>query len=395
VNRGDPDCFTTGVELIDAPTMPECTTDADCPDAKLPACDPVNHRCVMCIADGNMTACAPTESCGPDQKCHGCITDGDCPLSGVCELDQSCATASEVRYAIPGGTGDCSRAAPCTFEMAVSGLTMQAHIVKLLASGTTSTFTEPPVSIDEDFPVQIIGKGITFEPDGSGDAITAEGTELAILGLTIRNATQSGVLCESGKLTLSQVTISDVARHCVEATSCDLDIRRSHLVSCGTRALVATGGTHEIRNNFLYNLVSAGVGAIVLTDVAGRFVFNTMANITSPNGASKTAAIGCTQAGQFTIAQNLIARYGSAGTVIDNGCTDRENYWTQSLGMFVGANDFHLNGAEAANILNVQTTDGIADCKEPGMPMVDIDDIDGITRPFEFFCDRGADEYLP
>ena len=94
------------------------------------------------------------------------------------------------------------------------------------------------------------------------------------------------------------------------------------------------------------------------------------------------------------MAQNIIVAYGD-GKPIGGTCTVRDNFirTTAAEARFVSTTDFHLTAqSPPVLILDVPSAIVSSDCADGDG---NIDDIDGQARPYNDFCDRGADEYRP
>jgi hypothetical protein len=391
-HRDDPDCLAEGLVRLDAP-RPECSTNADCAgNAKGPACDTATEQCVQCIDGVEESACtAQMQVCGADQTCHGCIVDSDCS-SFVCLANQSCAGESVVLYAAPAGSGTaCSRTSPCSLDTAVQSLSSARHTIKLT---TLSGFdySGAPITIDEPYLVEIIGTGTTFTPNASGDAITASGANLDILGLRVSNAMGSSIKCTAGVLGVHAVSLVTSRAYGIEADGCDATIERSTIESHPGGAIEIANGTYEIRNNVIENIGDAALvdGAVHITNGSGRVVFNTIAHVMSENGGgSRVGGIKCD--GGVVVAQNLIASWGDANASTGGTCTFRDNVANQTFELFgfAGADNLHLTAASPLDdIVDNASVVVDSDCQLDGEH---IDDIDGQARP-NVACDRGADE---
>lgn len=396
-NRSDPDCLVNGVELLDAPVKPECTSSAECSNNNNgQVCDTAAGHCVECIDGVDKTACTgATTVCGTDQQCHGCVTDGSC-ASGVCLATQACADMSEILYVTPTGTGDCTRSLPCTLGVAVGMLMPPRHIIKLSRVPGTD-YTDPPITISVPQPVQIIGKEAVWTPSGTSTAITMTNANLEILGLTIKNAGLDGIQCMAGSLTLQETSLLKSGSIGVEGTACNVTITRSHLSEHPNGAIVLTGGSHEIRNNIIdHNGNSALDGGVVqIAGSAGRLRFNTIVRSISRSGGQRVGGLTCSGGG-FLVAQNILADWGSAPNSIASSCVTRDNFVNRDITTvkFVDADtNFHLTPqSPSPDILDAATNQVLLDCAEGDGH---IDDIDGEARPYPVFCDRGADEYRP
>ena len=202
--------------------------------------------------------------------------------------------------------------AESTLRTAVQSLTAQRHTFKLTTLMGID-YTGNPIAIDWSYPVELIGTATTFTPNGPGDAITASGASLDILGLEVSSAMGSSIKCTSGVLALHAVSLDTSQASGVEADGCDVTIERSTFANHPASAIEVTGGTYEMRNNVIKDVGTTSLvdGAVHITDGTGRFVFNTIARVTSENGGgSRVGGIACT--GSVTVAQNLIADWGGA-----------------------------------------------------------------------------------
>jgi hypothetical protein len=394
----DGDCRDAGLVRIDAP-KPECTFDDDCagnPNGAV--CDTAAHKCALCVDDVDETACTTQMMvCGVDQKCHGCIVDSDCASSSmVCLPTETCAEETGVLYTSPDGNGTlCTRAAPCALATAVQQLAPSRHIIKLTTTISGVDYAGPPIAIAAQFGVQLIGTGTTFTPNAAGDAITASGQNLEILGLTIRSAQGSGVACTAGLLTLRRMAITGSTSFGVSTQACGVTIERTRLSANVAGGLSITAGDVEVRNNILDRNGSDKLeeGNIRLRTVSGRVVFNTLALNLSRAGGGRTSGITCTAAGGgLVISRNILADNGPANEEITGDCTAVGNFLTANVDevSFVNTTDFRLS-AQSPQAAVLDDPDADAECKRGGNY---IDDFQGEPRPVGF-CDKGADEYRP
>ncbi len=110
-----------------------CGSNADCTGAGAMVCDTTltPHECVQCTT-GDQTACSGTTPVCSSDTCGACTMDSQCTDSGVCMPDGSCATAADVLYAGPSGTGsDCTKMMPCDLPTAVGKVSGTQSIVHL------------------------------------------------------------------------------------------------------------------------------------------------------------------------------------------------------------------------------------------------------------------------
>lgn len=392
----DGDCRDAGLVRIDGP-KPECERNEDCTDNPSgTVCDTTADKCAQCVLDVDESACtAQMMVCGVDQQCHGCIVDSDCSSSSVCLPTQSCANEGEVLYAAPGASGTaCSKTAPCDLATAVDQLTPSRHIIKLTTTSGTD-YAGPPLVIAKDYGVQIIGTGTTFTPNANGDAITASGQNLEILGLTIRDTQGNGVACSAGVLSLRRMVVSGSTAYGVLTQGCTVTLQRTRLSANVAGGMSITAGDIEIRNNILDGNGSNALeeGNIKLRTVSGRVVFNTLALNRSRPGGGRTSGITCTAAGAgLTISRNILAANGPANEEITGNCTAVGNFLTVDFDdvKFVSTTDLRLT-AQSPEAAVLNDPDADAECQRGGGY---IDDFQGEPRPV-VFCDKGADEYRP
>jgi hypothetical protein len=274
---------------------------------------------------------------------------------------------------------------------------MQRHIIKLTRVPGTN-YTDAPITIDEPFGVQIIGTGVVYAPEDSGDAITASGANLDIVGLTISDIEGSGVRCTGGALTLQQMSITKSSGYGVNAVGCNVSVRRTDLSRHPAGAIFLTGGVHEIRNNVIHDNGNSNLetGVVRIVGASGRMRFNTIVNTLSRGGGQRIGGISCSEltSGAFAVAQNIIVNYG-AGDPIGGTCTVRDNFIRSSAAevQFASATDFHLTAQSPVGLIRDDSSTVVSsDCSEGDGH---IDDVDGEARPYNNFCDRGADEYRP
>ncbi len=393
-HRDDPDCLTEGVMMRDAPT-PECETSAQCVgDPEGGVCDTSTQQCVECLPGGE-SSCIMGQVCGADQKCVGCVKDGDC-ASSVCLGTRSCANEDNILYVKPDGTGTtCDRDAACTLTTAVAQLTATRNIIKLtIVPGVD--YDVPPITINQPFAVQIIGRGVELETEGPGAAISVTNANVEIVGLTIGEAQGNGVTCTSSSLTLQEMKLVENEGYGLMATGCNVNVKRSYFSGHVPGAIFITGGESEIRNNVIHNNGNENLetGVVRIVGGTGRLVFNTIVKSISRGGGQRVGGVFCTEIseGSFAVAQNIIADPGD-GDALGGNCTVRDNFLRSvAEAAFVSDIDFHLTAQSPVEVIrDVNSTIVDADCAANG----GIDDLDGEARPSNTYCDRGADEYRP
>jgi hypothetical protein len=393
----DVDCRNAGFVAIDAP-MGECQSSMMCGGAT-PVCDTASQTCVQCIIDVNVNACSGT-FCGQDNQCHGCVFDANCTASGVCLPNGMCADAGVVLYARPMGTGDCSQANPCTFTQAVAAVTPTRHIVKLTVNSGL-TYREGPLSFaTAQEGVQILADSAVFEPNANGDAITVTAGNVEIVGLTIRNTNGSGINCDgNATFAMRRGAVTDNAGFGIVSQGCKVTIERTRFQRNPSGAMDLTAGTLELRNNIIdHNGTSDSLdnGNVTMTNVSGRFVFNTVVQNLSKGGGSRIGGINCTAASGLSmlISRNIISSNGG-GSTFGGDCVPVANF-TGAFDMvqFNNNNEYKLTAATPPSTIRDDPM-SLPDCTLTPEPMLTyIDDFEGQSRPAGY-CDRGADEYKP
>lgn len=383
----DQDCRFGGLIRLDAPA-PECTRNEECTDPAESICDTTAQSCVQCLDEVMEQPCeAIGQKCGVDQQCHGCIVDSHCAsTSGVCLPSMSCALESSLLFVSPTGSGSaCSKDMPCSLATAVTTISASRSIIKMAPGGYTTA-----IVVNQPFPVQVIGDGATLE----SAAVTSDRGDLTVSGLTIE---ASNVSCIGpGKLTLARVTVTGSPGWGVETSVCDVTIERSRFSSNIAGGMSLSAGTLEVRNNIVDRNGNGNVadGNVMLRNVVGRFVFNTIALNISRSG-NRVGGLTCTAGGAaFEVKRNIIAGNGDANNELQLGTCDgaNTNFVASDVAdvAFASTETFKLSAMSPdSDVLNDPLAD--ADCKR-GTGY--IDDYEGQPRPV-VYCDRGADEYRP
>jgi hypothetical protein len=394
----DQDCRNSGMVAIDAPPG-ECRSSADCATSTSgKVCDTASQTCVQCIVGVDVTGCSgATPQCGDDNQCHGCILDAHCSASNVCLPSGMCGDETAILYASPNGNGNnCTQAAPCKFAAAIAAIASTKHVIKLTVTNGT-VYREPPITIDTAIGVLIIGPSATFEPNASGDAVTINGGNIEIVGLTVANAMGGdGIVCNNNAtLTLRRMTIRGNPEYGVLSQGCTVNIDRTRLSANRLGALDLNAGKLEIRNNIIDKNGNGELenGNVSLANVSGRLVFNTIVENDSKNGGQRVGGVDCSPAGGeiMLVSRNIISDNGGAAALGGNCTTGNTNFTGDIANIrFVNLTDYRLSAMTPTTILR-DDPDSTADCMPAGKY---IDDIDGQLRPAGF-CDRGADEYKP
>ena len=389
----------------DAAADPTCTTSATCV-APAAVCDVAGTMtCVQCVAPGETSAClATTPVCGEDHACRGCRAHADCPQSGACLPDGSCATEVAVAYVDPAGTDNtsCTKLMPCTQVTKALGtgrpyvklhgttdeaVSIDSQTVTLLAepgAKLTRTSNGLLLEIRGSAQVAIYDLEVTGASGGTGIGISLPAGNTATLALRrvkLTNNAGGGLSASGGTLTLTQSTVSGNAGGGISISGAQFDITNSFIVQNGGPlsgiggldiSQILAAGTHRLELNTITgnggNLsINSGVNC---STVVVPVVFKS--NILYGN----TVSGGGRQLGGGAMCS---ASYSDVGPDPAPGATN-----INADPMFVNAsqNNFHLLATSPAK-----------DAADPAATLAQ--DFDGDARPQGPRRDMGADEVKP
>ena len=386
-----------------------CLSNASC-IAPTAVCDLQGSRmCVQCIAPDQVAACnGTTPTCGADHACHACSKHDDCPLSGACLPDGSCALTTDVAYVDPahGGGTMCTSSMPC--KKVSDGLARPRPYIKLIGT------------IDEAVVVNG-GRGVTFLADptttltrtaGNGAVLTVQddGTSLSIYDLTIHNGqnSPSGIGClippGSGSPTLSliRVAVTGNVGAGISASGGLLVISRSTISGNTAGGILISGSQFDITNSFIITNggLMSGVGGLDISQIlaAGthRLDFNTIAS----NGASMSipvnTGVNCSTIGTPLVFNSNII-YGNAvtggGQQLGGSAMCSATYSDVGPGAAAGATNINADPMfmdAARGNFHLMATSPAKDAADPNATL-NID-VDGDARPQGPRRDIGADE---
>ena len=267
-------------------------------------CASGSHTPSTCSATHQCTAGTPT-SCGAylcnpaTNQCHaGCSSDhSECVSSGVCDRAAAhgnglglCLGTSSVDWVVANGDIGAVVANTSKPVVAVPAGTYTAAItigktVKLIGTGTSSN----PTKID---------------PSADGPAITVQaGTTVGLQGLTVQGATGTatgigvncaGAVANTATLTVVESTINDNKATGVNATYCDVTLRRNQIQNNQGGGADLNKGTFIVVNNLVTNNGTKGTGGTSL----GGFNINAAASLTfTSNTVADNEALTGTAAG--------------------------------------------------------------------------------------------------
>ncbi len=431
-----------------SPGSHACTNSAQCL-APTAICDLQSSLCVECTTT-QASACSGTlPVCGADDRCRGCTSHAECPNSGACLPDGSCAIAGDVAYIAPSPAGTdnamCSKEAPCTTVAKAlatgrrylklqgtmdEAVTIKDQAVILLAEPgamLTRTSNGNILVIDGTSDVQISdlaingasgsGAGISLPSggnqsltlrrvtmsgnNGTGGAITVSGGALSIYQSTISSNSGTGgaITTSGGMVNVYQSTISsnNGMNGAIIASGGTVNIYQSTINSNSGGGVSLSATSFDLENNIIAkngSVVTAYGGVLInqLGSGAHTLEFNTIAQ----NGANTgfTAGVTCQLVVQpVSFGSNIV--YGNTGMQVSGtNCA-----WTYSdIGPDTVSGTGNLNSDPlfvnaAQGNFHLTGSSPVIDQADPNATLAV--DIDGNPRPQGGRRDIGADEYTP
>lgn len=405
----------------------KCTSNATC-KAPTSVCDVAGSMmCVQCIAPTDTSACTGTAPvCGADHTCQACSKHSDCPLSGACLPDGSCALATDVAYVQAGASGTmCTQTAPCgTLDAGVKanrlyvkvasgtvsddkGTTIDRKVVTILADpGAKLSRTVPGVILqvqNDGADVRIFDLEITNGTGTSNPAISipSGGTpKLTLTRVTVDGNQGVGMSSSGGVVAVIQSTVSGNQSGGISIAGGSLKLSQSDVTlnQGGGISVSGVGVTFDIANNFIYrngdpdNGTFGGLMLGIAVAGGNRLEFNT---IVDNRAAINSGGVVC-NATAFTGPNNIIARNAlgmstsAVGAQVSvNGCSYPTSLVQNDLtGLgFVDSEapapfDYRLTGASSA-------------IDQALTPSTTVTDHDGKARPIGPQKDIGAFEFKP
>ncbi|MCE9574148.1 MAG: hypothetical protein K8W52_13460 [Deltaproteobacteria bacterium] len=394
-----------------------CAAEGDCAAyvaSDLGHCEVAGAKAGQCVAcrsgaDGAGDCADPAAPICDQNACRGCTADSEC-ASNVCDTSTgACVAENTVIYLAPGGSGtDCKLATPCgTFALGLAQVTGLRKTIKVGAGNYTEAVTIGAKT------VTILGAGATLTPgaiNGAGIVVT-DGGNVRVAGLRITNAVGNGnadglrcALLSSGPtpvLDVEAMMIDSNAAQGIDASMCQLTVRRSSLASNAGGGLTIAGGEWTVENNMIYingGLSSIGGGVLVsqITTVGMHVLrFNTI----TKNGAGSgvNAGVECSSVTVPLAFSNSIVFgnqvQGGGKQVGGNNCS-----WTYSdisdtvNGMGNTTDDPGFADA-GQNNYHLSTSSLLEDKADPAATLAV--DFDGDVRPQGTARDIGADEITP
>jgi len=378
-----------------------CTENSQC-SAPAPICDVQAQTCVQCTTAQPAACTGATPICGPDERCRGCASHLDCPVSNVCRPDGACADPGEVAYvSVPGGTDNpmCTLAMPCTKIMKALG-TNRAYL-KLRG------MIDEAVTIEDRSVTLLADPGTVLTRNMMGNILTIDGSsnvrvyDLAINGASGNGAGVSLSIGGNQIVTLSHVSMSENngMNGAIAVFGGTINISRSQIFNNMGGGISVSMAEFDIENNFITR--NGGIrayGGILLnqTDSGSRILaFNTISG-NSNNGLQNTASgVLCSLVSRELIISNNIIYGNTVGLgaqVAGNACS-----WTYSdIGPgedIPGSGNLNRDPMFAPGDFHLENTSQLIDKADPNATLNL--DIDGDSRPQNGRRDIGADEYVP
>jgi hypothetical protein len=319
-----------------------CTDNAACA-APLPLCNLDTQTCVECLGDPD---CPADRAICASNACRGCLEDDEC-ASAVCLPDATCAGAARVIYTdVAGGGMECTAAAPCSLDTAVTLLAAGRDVIKL-APGTYDRTAQLTIGAN----ALVTGSGATMRVTGGMFValLHTTGFELTIHRLTLDATGGLGAGCQgTGKLRLSRVSIANGLAGAY-GIPCEVTVDRSRITGGAFYGLYVMTGPATITSSYITRNggQTSSSGGLLLDGVAAGVV----EHVTISGNLSDMMAGGlnCTNGTTASIRSSII--HGNtidpacaiANSVVDPAYTGgTANISTDPLFVDAANNDYHL-----------------------------------------------------
>jgi hypothetical protein len=304
---GAPDNNCNNVDAgPDAPMR--CAASDECTQDGALVCKLPDGICVECV--DRSTCMKPAEPvCDTTvNECVGCRSHGDCPASGACLPDGSCADPAQVAYVAANGTGNCTFGSPCgTLAL---GLMKGTATIKMIGPGviadSTLTTIARAVTIVAD-------RGAVLDNTVNGPILEVRTStaDVRIYDLEITGgvgADADAIVLGVGmpKLTLERCLIHHNGGLGINASGGTVTVRRSVFAKNDKGGLLLSNTQFDLTNNVIAGNggTAADVGGLQLGAPATYvFQFNTVADNATRAGAMFNG-INCT--GPITLSNNIV-----------------------------------------------------------------------------------------
>lgn len=386
----------------DAGLMP-CANNTQCTTSTAAICDTQLHACVQCTPTQTSACMKATPICGTDERCRGCASHAECPISNACLPDGSCADAGDVAYvsAAPDGTDNplCTMAMPCTKIMKALAtnrpylklhgsfdepVTISNRAITVLAdpgAALTRSSSGPILSVDGSSNVKVYdleisgasGMAAVLLPNGSNQTVT-----LSHVSMTRNNGTGGAVLAQGGTLNIDRSKIFNNTSGGVSISMAQFDIENNFITGNGTDI----GTTPTIYGGVL--LSQTNTGTRILS-------FNTI--FANKGGPAAVTGVLCDLLSQDLTASNNVI-YGNTAAGIGAQVGGAHCSWTYSdIGPDAVPGNVSVDPGFGPGDFHLQSTSPLINQADPNATLGI--DIDGDARPQGGRRDIGADEYTP
>lgn len=297
---------------------------------------------------------AEPDAPGPPGPCE---SDEDCPLPfRVCRRNGVCATRDNVVFAAPNGMGtECTTTARCSLPTAIAVANPERELI-FLQGGVYAGPIEVTRSVRMGILVRCPNGNCSNIPTIQGDAtgaIKVSGgaeVEVELRNIDIIGAGDAAISCTDATLVARGLVIS--GNHSGIRSACALTLERSTLTRNREGALIVTGGSINVRNNFIVNNgnmdLMSNANVEIAAAVTGTFAFNTVAHNDAKQ--NRVPGVDC-KSTAVTVPGNLITentrRKMFGGAQVD-GRDFNESYTMPGEGdndlqwVSVEQSDFHL-----------------------------------------------------
>lgn len=378
-----------------------CTDNAQC-SAPAAICDTAQLRaCVQCTPTQASACMKATPVCGSDERCRGCRSHTECPVSSVCLPEGACADPGDVAYvtAPPIGTDNpmCTMAMPCTqikkaldtprpylklhgsFDEAV--MINNRNVTVLADPGTvlTRTMMGNILTVDGTSNVKIYDLEISgASGNGAGVSLPGGANQTVTLGhmsLTRNNGTNGAVFVSGGTINIDRSRIFDNTGGGISITSAQFDLENNFITGNGDSSTGIYGGVFLSQTNqgtrvLGFNTIAGNKGA--LDAVTGVFC----------NLVTKA----------LTLSNNII--YANLVTGLGTQVGGTNCAWTFSdIGPDTVAGNVGVDPGFASGDYHLSPGSPLINQADPAATQPH--DIDGDDRPEDGRRDIGADEYVP
>jgi hypothetical protein len=273
-------------------------------DEDKPYCGPAGE-CVACL-DNTQCTTAEAPICGDDNACRACQEHDECGSSACDRGTGACVAESAVAYVVSGGTGDCTRAAPCGTIAGALELVRANNEARYVVRLDDGTYTEQVTLGNGDITVRIIGNGATVQLDSATpdrpvvtvNVLGNESIDVTLEGLIVKGANggpaAAGIYCagnEASRLEVIRSIVTANTNEGIVAYDCSLTVTRSAITNNPGGGIMAIDSAFDITNTYIVDNgdVRTSLGGVYINNIRTvapqRFAFNTVADNEASAGA--------------------------------------------------------------------------------------------------------------